>query len=365
MVEAMEIQKGYKQTEVAVIPEDWDAKPMSEICNSIASGKSKTNTHVGASFPIYGSTGIIGFSSKSDYEGDRILIARVGANAGTVNHVDGKYCVSDNTLMVQLTKQIDFSFIFYFLTYSNLNKLIFGSGQPLLTGTQLKNLTIPLPPTKAEQTAIATALNDADALITQLEQLIAKKRAIKQGAMQELLKPKAGWEVKKLGEIADIRKGQLITESTRINGNIPVIAGGKTPAYYHNKPNRLGKTITISGSGASAGYVSFYSYPIFASDCSTISESPNHSIEYIFYLLQLLQEKIYKMQTGGAQPHIHPSDINPIEIPFPPIDEQTRIAQILSDMDAEIEALEKKLDKHKMLKQGMMQNLLTGRIRLV
>ena len=227
----------------------------------------------------------------------------------------------------------------------------------------IAKMLIPLP-TKAEQTAIATALNDADALIGKLEQLIAKKRMIKQGAMQQLLQPKEGWVVKKLGEVVSIRKGQLITESTRIEGDIPVIAGGKTPAYFHNKPNRKGKTITISGSGASAGYVSFHTYPIFASDCSTIEESYSYSIEYIFFFLQSLQDKIYQKQTGGAQPHIHPSDLNPIEIAFPSLEIQTRIANIISDMDSEIEQLEKQLSKAQSIKQGMMQQLLTGKIRL-
>jgi type I restriction enzyme S subunit len=150
-----------------------------------------------------------------------------------------------------------------------------------------------------------------------------------------------------------------------VQGNIPVIAGGKTPAYYHNKANRTGKTITISSSGASAGYISFHSYPIFASDCSTISESADYSIEFVYYLLFSMQEKIYKMQTGGAQPHIHPRDLNPIPVVCPDKTEQSAIASTLLDMDAEITALETKLEKCKMIKQGMMQTLLTGEIRLI
>lgn len=220
-------------------------------------------------------------------------------------------------------------------------------------------------PTLEEQTAIAIALSDADNFISSLEKLISKKRNIKQGAMQKLLQPKEGWAAKKLGEVVNIRKGQIITESTTVIGNVPVIAGGKSPAYYHNKANRFGKTITISGSGASAGYVAFHNYSIFASDCSTIEEHNDYSIEYVFYLLQLLQEKIYKMQTGGAQPHIHPSDLNPIDVSFPNKKKQEEIATILSDMDAEINALESKLEKYKKVKLGMMQNLLTGKIRLV
>jgi type I restriction enzyme S subunit len=172
------------------------------------------------------------------------------------------------------------------------------------------------------------------------------------------------WQIKKLGEVCLIKKGQLITENTRIDGSIPVIAGGKTPAYFHNKANRNGKTITISGSGANAGYISFHNYPIFASDCSTIEQSPNYSIEYIFFLLSFNQEKIYKMQTGGAQPHIHPKDLYPITIFLPKIEEQNNIAKVLSDADALIKNLEKLITKKKAIKQGTMQQLLTGKKRL-
>lgn len=360
----MEVKEGYKKTEMGVIPGDWEVKTLNEVSISISSGKSLTKSQSSGSFPILGSTGIIGYSTNYDYKGKRILVARVGANAGTVNFIYGNYCVSDNTLMVSLKSDVNFFFILFFLNFSNLNKLVFGSGQPLITGGQLKQLLIRLPPLP-EQTAIAAVLSDTDNLIQALEKKIAKKELIKKGAMQQLLEPKEGWERKTMSDVCEIRKGQLITSSTRTDGNIPVIAGGKTPAYYHKYPNRTGKTITISASGANAGYVSFHNYPIFASDCSTISESNNYSIEYIYFILIGMQNSIYKMQTGGAQPHIHPKDINPIIIPFPSISEQTHIAQILSDIDNEIESLQEKLSKYKQLKQGLMQELLTGRIRLV
>jgi type I restriction enzyme S subunit len=165
--------------------------------------------------------------------------------------------------------------------------------------------------------------------------------------------------------VYNITKGQLITDKTRVDGIIPVIAGGKSAAYHHNKANRVGKTITVSGSGANAGYVSFHSHPIFASDCSTIEESKSYSIEFIYFFLKLKQNDIYNAQTGGAQPHIHPSDLNPMVIDLPDKNEQKAIAQILSDMDAEITQLETKKEKYQAIKQGMMQELLTGKTRLV
>ena len=251
-----------------------------------------------------------------------------------------------------------------------------GTKQQSYTGKIARILPIILPPTLEEQKEIATALSDVDDLINNLEKLIAKKKNIKQGAMQQLLTPpnKGGkrlagftgeWVTKELGQVCHIKKGQLITESTRVNGEIPVIAGGKRPAYYNNKPNRNGKTITISGSGANAGYISFHVNPIFASDCSTIEESDEYCIEFILYFLQLMQNKIYKMQTGGAQPHIHPSDLNPMKIGIPSKTEQESIAKIIREMDLEIEAYELKSQKAALIKNGMMQELLTGKTRLI
>ena len=213
------IPKGYKQTEVGVIPADWDVKEMKDFTLSVASGKSKTTNESG-DYPIYGSTGIIGKRKQADYSGDKILIARVGANAGTVNKVSGKYCVSDNTLMVTYPPEIDINFSYYQLINFRINKIIFGSGQPLVTGGQIKSLVFAIPSNKKEQSAIATALSDTDALIEKLEKLIEKKKSIKRGAMQELLTGKrrlpgfsGKWETKKLGEVAEFDHGRDLPKS--------------------------------------------------------------------------------------------------------------------------------------------------------
>lgn len=386
----MKIAEKYKQTDIGIIPDDWEVRNLEEIgkfskgsgvrkdealsgeipCIRYGEIYTKHNDYI-KQFYSFISQGVSN-TAKRLKMGD-ILFAgsgetkeEIGKSVAFINDFEA-YAGGD--IVILSNSVVEPLYLGYLLNapFIQKQKASRGQGDAVvhISATQLGAVKIPLPPTKAEQTAIATALSDADDLISSLEKLIDKKRNIKQGAMQQLLQPKEGWEVKKLGEVAEIKKGQLITESTRINGSIPVIAGGKTPSYYHNKPNRYGKTITISASGASAGYVSFHDYPIFASDCSTIEENENYSIEFLFYLLQLIQDKIYKMQTGGAQPHIHPSDLNPIVISIPTKEKQTRIATILSDMDAEIAALETKLEKYRKVKLGMMQNLLTGKIRLI
>lgn len=386
-------EEKYKQTGIGLIPSDWKVMSIGEI-SKLKNGYAFSSDFFSKTGPIvitpgnFKLEGGLKFNDKNTLHysgnvskemqfqnGDLLIVmtdltpdCNLLGKPGVVNSEEiilHNQRIGKITVTSSLVKQ---EFLYWFfvsdLFSKRMKETATGSTVRHTSVGSINNSLIALP-TKAEQTAIAIALSDADALISSLEKLIAKKRNIKQGAMQKLLQPSVGWEVKKLGDVVNIRKGQLITESTSILGNIPVIAGGKTPAYYHNKANRFGKTITISGSGASAGYVAFHNYPIFASDCSTIEEHKDYSIEYVYYLMQLLQEKIYKMQTGGAQPHIHPSDLNPIEVSFPKKEKQEQIATILSDMDAEISALETKLEKCKKVKLGMMQNLLTGKIRLV
>lgn len=380
----MNTAKGYKQTEIGLIPTDWNVQMLGEVVKVIGGGTPSTNnksfwngninwftpTEIGSSKYVSVSIRKIseaGYNNSSATllpKGTILLTSRAGIGDAAILLNEATTNQGFQSLLAG--EKIHNEFLYYLIISKKGDLLRLASGSTFLeiSPAKVKSIVVPLPPLP-EQTAIANALSDMDALIAQTEKLIEKKKAIKQGVMQELLKPKEGWVTKKLGEVCEIKKGQLITDSTRVNGDIPVIAGGKTPAYYHNQSNRLGKTITISGSGASAGYVSFHDYPIFASDCSTISSSNKYNVEFIFYWLQLNQSMIFSLQTGGAQPHIHPSDLNPLDISLPPIDNQDRIAIIFRELQSDINLLETKLQKLKHQKQGMMQALLTGKIRLI
>ena len=375
----MELKPGYKQTEVGVIPSDWDVSTVGNLFRITAGGdvdrkRSQSFFDEVHRYPIYSNAltnlGLYGYCSYADHPKGSLTITARGM-VGHANFRDHDYTAIGRVLVLQPNVKVA-GVYFAELINNTINFADESTGVPQLTAPQISKYQLPVP-SFPEQQAVAEALSDADALIESLDQLIAKKRQIKQGAMQELLTGKrrlpgfgGEWVIKRLGDVAEISKGQLITESTAIPGDVPVIAGGKKPAYFHNRANRTGKTITISGSGASAGYVAFYESPIFASDCSTIGEGGNYSVEFIYFVLLLNQEVIYKAQTGGAQPHIHPDDLRPLMIHVP-IDcsEQAAIATILSDMDTELAALESRLAKARQIKQGMMQELLTGRIRLL
>ena len=140
----------------------------------------------------------------------------------------------------------------------------------------------------------------------------------------------SNFETVKVTDYARFQRGTSVTKKDVEDGNIPVIAGGQKPAYFHNQGNREANSITISSSGAYAGFVSFHPYPIFASDCFTvISKSQNLNQKFLFYLLKSRQEEIYDMQSGGAQPHVYIRDFSDFEIPLPAIEIQQKIVEEL------------------------------------
>ena len=389
----MDVMPGYKQTEVGVIPVDWQEITLDRVAKrgsghtpdkkhgeywngdirwiSLADSAALDQVFIDDTISKITPNGLAHSSAVLHPAGTVVLSRDAGIGKSAI--MRNAMAVSQHFMAWRCGPKLDNRFLYYWLQGAKPQFERIANGTTIQTiGLQyFKDLKIPLPPL-GEQRAIASALSNVDSLLEGLTRLIAKMRDFKQAAMQQLLtgkkrlgRFKGEWEVKKLGGVVEFEKGQLITEGDAVPGAIPVIAGGKKPAYFHNRSNRTGKTITISASGASAGYVAFFNEPIFASDCTTISESEDYSIEFVYFQLQWKQSTIYKAQTGGAQPHVHAADISPIEVIWPALAEQTVIASILSDMDAEISVLEARRDKNHALKQGMMQELLAGRIRLV
>lgn len=386
----MELRAGYKNTEIGVIPLDWEVKELGDITKNVSSGKSNTKNEIG-NFYLYGSTGVIGRKTYFDYSGNRILIARVGANAGSLYAVNGDYCVSDNTLILDCSDKLNLMYSYYFLKLYNLNKLVFGSGQPLITGGQLKSLQIPLPPLP-EQKAIAEVLSDTDELIHAFEKRISKKRNIKQGAMQKLLTPKEGWETKKLGDFGNTFGGLSgKSKSDFVDGEFPYIPFMNImtnpiidETYFdyvniksgdHQNTARKGD-LFFNGSSETPKEVGM---------CSVLNKDiPNlylnsfcfgfrffknievHSL-YLVYFLRSGEGRnlVSSLAQGSTRINISKKQLLKLSFKIPKIEEQKRIATILSDMDKELKKLEDKLDKYKDIKQGLMQQLLTGKIRLV
>ena len=157
-----------------------------------------------------------------------------------------------------------------------------------------------------------------------------------------------GVEYKDLEDVCNFRRGTTITAKNAVEGDVPVIAGGQTPAYYHNQSNREGETIVVAGSGAYAGYVSFWEVPIFVSDAFSVEPKSKDLIKkYVFYYLKNNQQKIFSTQKGSGVPHVHGSSIAKFSIPFPPVEVQEEIVRILDKFTTLSEKLNAELELRK------------------
>ena len=158
----------------------------------------------------------------------------------------------------------------------------------------------------------------------------------------ELLKnEKVEW--KKLGDVCEFKRGNTITKKNAVEGDVPVIAGGQKPAYYHNVSNRKGITITVAGSGAYAGYVSYWNQPIFLSDAFSIEANNDLNKRYLYYWLLDNQHKIYELKKGSGVPHVYGKDLANLEIPIPLLETQGKIVEILDKFTNYVSELQSEL----------------------
>ena len=369
----MELRPGYKQTEVGVIPEDWEVVRVGDLA-SFTSGKgiSVAALHAeSADFPIpvFGGNGIAGFTATPLLARSSVVVGRVGQKCGEVYLTDGPAWITDNALYPKAaSRRLDMHFFACALKVAGINEVKNRNDLPLVTQSILEAVRISWP-SEREQRAIVVTLTDTDALIESLDQLIAKKRHLKQGAMQELLTGKTrlpgfsgDWEVKRIGDLLSISHGKSQTQVEHRNGVYPILASGGqiglAKSYLYNQPSVLiGRKGTIDRP-------QYMDQPFWTVDTLfySVIHAPNCA-KYLFYQFCLIDWKQHNEASGV--PSLNAKTIERIEIAVPLADEQTAIAGILSDMDTEIAALEAQLTKTRQLKQGMMAELLTGRTRLV
>jgi type I restriction enzyme S subunit len=383
------VAEKYKQTEVGLIPSDWEVKEFVDVMDGFSSGQTPyraVSEYYKGDIPWI-TSGELNYNIVTDtiekitIDGAReanlkmipkgtFLFAITGLEAaGTRGScaITGIEATTNQSCMALYPKKglLTTAYLYhYYVRYGNdlAFKYCQGTKQQSYTGAIAKKLPIIVPPTIEEQTAIATALSDADELINSLEKLIAKKRNIKQGAMQKLLKPKKGWEVKKLGDVLKIKHGKSQKEIEVKSGAYPILGTGGlmgfTNHFLYDKPSVLiGRKGTIDKP-------QYLDSPFWTVDTLFYTEIFNDfSAKYIYYIFNLVDWYSYNEASGV--PSLNAKTIEKIERGFPSYEEQCQIATILSDMDEEIATLETKLEKYRKVKLGMMQNLLTGKIRLI
>jgi type I restriction enzyme S subunit len=395
------LKPGYKQTDLGMLPEEWEVKPILKISPLQRGFDLPNSLRVDGDYPVVYSNGIVNTHHKAMVRGPGVVTGRSGT-IGNVTYVPGDYWPHNTALWVTNFLGNDPKFIYYLLVHINLNQFSTGSGVPTLNRNDVHSFEVRIPP-PAEQKAIAEALSAIDALLTSQQEFLAKKRALKLATQQALLSGErrlpgfvGEWEVRPLSaEIEGLDSGVSVNsvaeegEPRSYNSYILKTSAVLNGAFKHHEAKRIidkdinrarlnpkrGSIIisrmnTIDLVGES-GYVDKDYGNLFVPDRLWQTRLFNYSQVDTKWLSYILSSEPYKRQlkdiatgTSGSMKNIAKDAFLAIEASFPPPAEQHAIAAILSDMDAEIEALAAQVAKTQALKQGMMQDLLTGTIRL-
>ena len=405
----MELKPGYEQTAVGVIPEDWEVCQLGDcLIGTPDYGINAPAVPYTDRLPVYiritditddGRFSPEDVVSVEGADTDRhflnvgdLVFARTGASVGKsylYDHNDGRLVFAGYLIRVKpnLTR-LDTHFLGAYVQtgrYWNwVRAMSTRSGQPGINATEYAQLPIPLPPLREQQT-ITTMLSDVDALITASDRLIAKKCAIKQATMQQLLTGKTRlpgfsgeWEVKRLGEIAEIGMGRT---PSRTNQNYwgrghkwMSIADLKSKYIYETKEqisDLAAAEMTVIPKGTrvmsvklSIGRLAFTGCDMYSNEAICRLSKIKGDSAYFYYALSRTDFSLYGKQAVKGYT-LNMESLSVVEVTCPSLEEQHAIAAVLSDMDAEIAALEQRRDKTRALKQGIMQELLTGRTRLI
>ena len=416
-----EVRRGYKQTEVGVIPEDWNLRKLGELVSFLDGRrrpvKDSDRAKMKGNIPYYGASGIVDYVNDFLFDEELILLGEDGENIISRNcrlafRISGKTWVNNHAHVLKPNQDVNIAFLTDYLESLNYEQLNSGTAQPKLNKQTCIKIPVAVPSTLAEQTAIAEALSDADALIESLEQLLTKKRQIKQGAMQELLTGKKrlpgfqskpgykqtevgvipeDWEARHLGAIGEFKNGMnkdsaafghghpfinlmdifgVCSISTNEQLGLVACSTQERAAYDLRRGDVIFVRSSVKPSGVGLTAVIEQDLPETVYSGFLIRFRENGFLDLGFKRHCFYETRFRKALIGSssvsANTNINQDSLKGLAIPLPPtLPEQTAIATVLSDMDTDIAALETKLTKARQIKQGMMQNLLTGKIRLV
>lgn len=400
----VQVKQGYKLTEVGVIPDDWNVSTVGSAFNISNQLRlpisSALREKISGSYPYYGPTGVQGWINEFRVNGTYALIGEDGdhflkwATQSMTLLVSGKFNVNNHAHLIGASSNNLVEWFYWFFSNRDLTQYLTrqGASRYKLTKAALIDLPCVLPP-KREQEAIVSALSEIDALISGLDQLIAKKRDIKQAAMQQLLTGQqrlpgfsGEWEVKRLGDEASFLKGKGLPKSELAPyGADPCIhygelftlypetirevisrTTGSREAFRSIANDVLMPTSDVTPRGLAKASCITVDGVILGGDILVIrSDSRQINGSFLSYVIRSHEDQVLQLVTGSTVFHLYGSDMKKFTFSIPPVLEQTAIVNILDDMEDELIKLESRRQKTNELKQGMTQELLTGRTRLL
>ena len=352
--------------------EDWEQRKLSNEVDSIDTGKSKFDAKDVGEYEILGSTGVIGYDDSFDYEGDFLLTARVGANAGTLYRHYGKVKITDNTVFLQ-GNHIDF--IFYLLDKFDLKKLSFGSGQPLIKASELKWLELQMPTSNEERQRIADCFSTFDHLITLHQRKCEEVKKLKKYMLQKMF-PKNGesvpeirfsgftddWEQRKLGDIVEFLDTQRkpLEGSKRVSGPYPYYGASGIVDYVEDYLFDE-ELILLSEDGAN---ITDRNYPVcFLASGKYWVNNHAHVLraksgyENNFICNSMERKDYTPYNTGMAMPKLNQEVCRNIPVICPEYGEQKKIGDYFRSLDNLITLHQRKCDELQNMKKYMLQNM--------
>ena len=396
----MEVRPGYKLTEAGVIPEDWALKPLGDVVEFLDGlrrpVKDSDRAKMRGDIPYYGASGIVDYVNDYLFDEPLILLGEDGENILSRNcrlafTISGKTWVNNHAHVLRPRAGMALDYLVEFLESRDYTRYNTGTAQPKLNKEVCSGIRVLCPPLP-EQRAIGTAVSDVDALLGGLDRLIAKKRDLKQAAMQQLLTGqtrlpgfRGEWEVKRLGEIATVKDGTHQTPQYVPVGipffSVEQITSGdfkNTKLISEDEHQFLTRSFKIEKGDilmtriGSIGDCKLIDWDVDASfyvSLALLKIRPSFSASYIAHYSKsaAFQKDVDNHSLQYAIPKkINLGPISNVKVELPPtIPEQIAIASVLTEMDAELAALEQRRKKTRALKQAMIQELLTGRTRLL
>jgi type I restriction enzyme S subunit len=382
---------------IAPRADDWLRLPISEIADfgsgdmiSVAQLSQRSGL---CPVPVFGGNGIAGYTSSATVSAPTVILGRVGQKCGVVSRNTGPAWITDNALYARrFRRSVDVRFFALALEAARLNDVRNRNDLPLITQSILNDVRVAWPKSLEEQRQIADALSDVEALSVTLQRRIAKKRAMKLGLMQQLLQGRTRlpgfdepWGERKIGEFAAVRAGG--TPSTGVSGywggDIPWMSSGeihqKQVHGVRGRITRLGLQkssaqvmppgtvlMALAGQGKTRGTVAVSRIQLTTNQSiAGMYPGDEHDPDYLYYTLDARYAELRGESAGdGGRGGLNLTIIKRLVVPFPTREEQRAIARVLLDADAEIAVLNDRLAKARAVKVGMMQQLLTGRVRL-
>ncbi|HNO75567.1 MAG TPA: restriction endonuclease subunit S [Nitrosomonas mobilis] len=382
------------------IPGDWQFYKLTDICNPKQWKTISATEMTESGYPVFGANGFVGFYHEYNHEHEAVAITCRGNTCGTINRIPPRTYITGNSMALDDIKKnvITQDYLYYALKYRGVGDSISGSAQPQITGAGLRSIEFPAPPLP-EQQKIAIILSSVDDVIEKTRAQIDKLKDLKTGMMQELLTNGIGhtefkdspvgripevWNVVELGNVAKLERGRFShrprNDPQFYGGNIPFLQTGDIPKEapqitcfsqtLNEKGLKISKlflkgtlVITIAATIGEIGILEFDS--CFPDSLVGIKVNQQKAKPmFILYLMRHLKSELESLAPQTAQKNINLDILQPFQIPLPSAEEQELIANAIGSVDVRVNVLLEKLERTKSTKKALMQDLLTGKVRV-